>query len=239
LSGHASIGRQLIWRISGLFLLSLLLSAAIFLYEAWVHRIDTIDNSLRRAVAQLAATIERGAGSNQFRIPDATATSLAPLEIPSLRYAVIDRSSGAIAEGSSTSLLQELDTDAAGQPQGGFDFRDASGQIDRGYVMHVHEKDFSLTVLASSATLSLADTIAWMQDEILHELLPVLAPLFIGTLLVAPFTIRRALRPLGRLSAEAGLIEPSRTDVRLQETGVPVEILPLVRAINTALQRID
>ena len=78
-----------------------------------------------------------------------------------------------------------------------------------------------------------------MQDETLSELAPVLAPLFIGILLVAPFTIRRALRPLGRLSAEAALIEPSRTDVRLQETGVPSEILPLVRAINTALQRID
>jgi signal transduction histidine kinase len=80
---------------------------------------------------------------------------------------------------------------------------------------------------------------AWMQDETLSELAPVLAPLFIGTMLVAPFTIRRSLRSLGRLSAEAALIEPSRTDVRLEESGVPQEILPLVRTINTALQRID
>jgi len=152
---------------------------------------------------------------------------------------VIDPRSGAVADGSSTSLLRELGGDAAGRPEGGFDFRDATGRTDRGYAMRVSRKDVSLVVLASSATLSLADTLTWMQDETLSELAPVLAPLFIGVLLVAPFTIRRALRPLGRLSAEAALIEPSRTDVRLQEMGVPAEILPLVRAINTALQRID
>ena len=125
LSGHASIGRQLIWRLSALFLLSLLLSAAIFLYEAWVNRIDTLDKSLRGAAAQLAATVERGPGAGQLRISDAAATGLAPVELPSLRYAVIDRGSGAVADGSSTSLLQELGADAAGRPEGGFDFRDA------------------------------------------------------------------------------------------------------------------
>jgi signal transduction histidine kinase len=239
LSGHASIGRQLIWRLSILFLLSLLLSAAIFLHEAWVNRIENLDRSLRGAAAQLAASVERGPGPGQLRISDAAATALAPVEIPSLRYAVIDQNSGTVADGSSTSLLQELGTDAAGRPAGGFDFRDATGRIDRGYVMRMRAKGVSLTVLVSGATLSLADTIAWMQDETLRELAPVLAPLFIGILLVAPFTIRRALRPLGRLAAEAALIEPSHTDVRLQETGVPFEILPLVHAINTALQRID
>ena len=35
------------------------------------------------------------------------------------------------------------------------------------------------------------------------------------------------------------MIEPARTDVRLEEHGVPSEILPLVRKINEALARID
>ena len=63
--------------------------------------------------------------------------------------------------------------------------------------------------------------------------------MFVGTLLVAPLTIRRSLRPLGRLSAQAALIEPDRTDVRLNEDGIPSEILPLVEKINEALARID
>ena len=145
-----------------------------------------------------------------------------------------------MADGSSASLLQELaEGKNGGFPEGGFDFRDSSGRQDRGYVITETKQGRALRVLVSSATLSFGDTIAWMQDETLSELAPVLAPLFIGILLVAPFTIRRSLRPIDRLSAEAALIEPSRTDVRLEEAGVPMEILPLVRTINTALGRID
>ena len=239
MSGHPSIRRQLIWRLSVLFLLSLVLSSAIFLYQAWINRIDNLDRTLRSAATTLGATVELG-GPGQFRIPDTASAALAPVEIPSLRYAVVDPRTGGMADGSSASLLQELaGGDTGGWPDGGFDFRDSSGRQDRGYVMTETRRGASLRVLVSSATLSFGDTIAWMQDETLSELAPVLAPLFIGILLVAPFTIRRSLRPIDRLSAEAALVEPSRTDVRLEEAGVPSEILPLVRTINTALGRID
>jgi two-component system sensor histidine kinase TctE len=240
LSARPSIRRQLIWRLSGLFLLSLVLSSAIFLYQAWVNRIDNLDRSLRGAAAELVAGVELGAGPGQFRISDATAAALAPAEIASLRYAVIDEKTGAVADGSSASLAQEMGHAIGGRPADtGFDFLDAVGGKDRGYVSRVSKGGASLAILVSSTTLSLADTLAWMQDETLSELLPVLTPLFLGTLLVAPFTIRRSLRPLARLSAEAALIEPSRTDIRLAEAGVPSEILPLVSTINKALARID
>jgi len=236
-SVHPSIRRQLIWRLSALFLLSLILSSAIFLYQAWVNRTATLDRSLRDAALQLTTDLE--VAQDRPRIQDIAAANLAPAEIRSLRYAVIDRRSGTTAEGSSPGLVRELGGSLVSLPDGGFDFRDAAGRVDRGYLVHMSKAGIPIAVIISSATLSLADTIAWMQDEISSELAPVLAPLFIGTVLVAPFTIRRSLRPLARLSAEAALIEPSRTDVRLAENGVPAEILPLVRTINTAMQRID
>lgn len=239
MSGHPSIRRQLIWRLSVLFLLSLVLSSAIFLYQAWINWIDNLDKTLRSAATTLGATVELGM-PGQFRIPDTASAALAPIEIPALRYAVLDPRTGAVADGSSASLLQELaGVNTGGRSDGGFDFRDSSGRQDRGYVVTETRQGASLRVLVSSATLSFGDIIAWMQDETLSELAPVLAPLFVGTLLVAPFTIRRSLRPIDRLSADAALIEPSRTDVRLEEAGVPSEILPLVRTINTALGRID
>ncbi len=234
---HPSLRRQLIWRLSTLFVLSLILSSAIFLYEAWINRIANLDRSLHGAATQLATDVELVQG--QLRIQDVAAANLAPAEIPSLRYAVIDTRSGSVSEGSSPGLLQELQAMLAGLPDGGFDFRDATGRLDRGYLIHMNKSGIPIAVIASSATLSLADTLGWMLDETLNELAPVLIPLFIGTVLVAPFTIRRSLKSLDRLSREAALIEPSRTDVRLEETGVPEEILPLVRTINTALQRID
>ena len=238
-SKPASIGRQLILRLSILFLLSLVLSAAIFLYQSWVNRIDTLDKILRSAAVQLGSMVERVPEAGGLRIPDAAATALAPLELPSLRYAAVASDSRTVADGSSPTLFGELGADAVNGRTGGFNFSDAEGRGDRAYVMRVKRADTSFTVVVSSATLSLADTLAWMQDETLSELLPVLAPLFIGTLLMAPLTIRRALKPLDRLSSEAALIEPSRTDVRLNEAGVPIEILPLVHAVNTALERID
>jgi signal transduction histidine kinase len=50
---------------------------------------------------------------------------------------------------------------------------------------------------------------------------------------------RRAIRPLHQASNEATSISPSRTDIRLSEDNIASEILPLVRAINQALERLD
>jgi signal transduction histidine kinase len=211
-----------------------------FFYQSWINRNGKLDKSLRNAATELGAAVELGPLPGQFRIPDSAAAALAPAEIASLRYAVIEQDTGAVADRSSASLLHELRGRAAGSgPLGGFNFYDAEGKRDRGYAATVVKDGVHLRVLVSSATLNFAETLAWMQDEALNELVPVLAPLFIGTLLIAPFTIRHSLKPLDRLSAQAAMIEPTHTDLRLKETGIPSEILPLVGAFNSALARID
>lgn len=59
-------------------------------------------------------------------------------------------------------------------------------------------------------------------------------------LLAADIVIfRRALRPLVQASERAGSIGPSRTDIRLPVDGIPKEVLPLVRSINQALDRLE
>jgi signal transduction histidine kinase len=52
-------------------------------------------------------------------------------------------------------------------------------------------------------------------------------------------TVRRGLLPLEELSALAGTINPGSSDIRLPQSGVPQEILPLVAAVNSALDRLD
>ena len=64
-------------------------------------------------------------------------------------------------------------------------------------------------------------------------------PLLLVPLGVSLFIIRRSLEPVMALSAKAAAIGPASTDVRLPEHGVPIEILPLVQAINQALNRLD
>ena len=50
---------------------------------------------------------------------------------------------------------------------------------------------------------------------------------------------RRALRPLLKASEKAKEITPKRTDVRLSPQDIPSEILPLVQAVNQALDRLE
>lgn len=57
--------------------------------------------------------------------------------------------------------------------------------------------------------------------------------------LVTPFVVRRALRGLDKTAAEARGIDIDRSGARLSTEAVPIEILPLVRTINDALERLD
>ena len=64
-------------------------------------------------------------------------------------------------------------------------------------------------------------------------------PFVLALLAVSAWTVRRTLAPLRGLSALAAGINPGRSETRLPQAGVPDEIVPLVRAVNTALDRLD
>lgn len=83
------------------------------------------------------------------------------------------------------------------------------------------------------------DAGAWLWTEITTEVLPMLAPLLIGTLLVVVVVVRVTLRPLRTLSAQANAIHPETSESRLGLDGVPEEIVPVVRSVNRAFDRID
>lgn len=65
------------------------------------------------------------------------------------------------------------------------------------------------------------------------------APFLLLLLGVSILTIRGAVAPLRALSRQAETIGPAATDIRLPYHGVPREILPLVQAVNNALDRLD
>jgi signal transduction histidine kinase len=58
-------------------------------------------------------------------------------------------------------------------------------------------------------------------------------------LLLAAFSVRRSLLPLRKASAQASAIGPGSIALRLSEAGVPSEALPLVIAVNHALDRLE
>ena len=65
------------------------------------------------------------------------------------------------------------------------------------------------------------------------------APILFLLLVIDVAIIRRAVRPVIAASNLAERIGPLRTDLRLPETGMPLEVQPLVHAVNQALDRLD
>jgi signal transduction histidine kinase len=67
----------------------------------------------------------------------------------------------------------------------------------------------------------------------------VTAPILLLLLVIDVVIFRRAMKPIVAASALAEEIGPARTELRLPETDMPREALPLIRAINHALDRLD
>ena len=64
-------------------------------------------------------------------------------------------------------------------------------------------------------------------------------PMLLFLLAIDIMIFRRALRPLLNASEMAKKINPNRTDIRLPPEEIPKEILPLVQAVNQALDRLE
>ncbi|KQT42822.1 hypothetical protein ASG47_18055 [Devosia sp. Leaf420] len=60
-----------------------------------------------------------------------------------------------------------------------------------------------------------------------------------ATVLTIPSLIQRSLRGTEKIAQDAALIDIGQSDVRLSYEDVPTELIPLVRAFNEALDRLD
>ena len=64
-------------------------------------------------------------------------------------------------------------------------------------------------------------------------------PILLLLLAIDIAIVRRALRPVLKASETAQTISPARTEVRLPTAEIPREVLPLVNAVNQALDRLE
>ena len=111
-------------------------------------------------------------------------------------------------------------------------------------------RDYSgVSIRLDSAAGPLSVTVAEASggDQLVHSILRefvfdiawYVPPFVAGALLLAAFSVRRSLRPLRAASAQASAIGPESIALRLPETDVPTEALPLVIAVNRALDRLE
>jgi signal transduction histidine kinase len=80
-------------------------------------------------------------------------------------------------------------------------------------------------------------------DDIVAEFFPrvswITLPILLLLLMIDILIFRRALSPVLEASQTARTISPTRTEVRLPTEGMPREIVPLVKAVNQALERLE
>jgi signal transduction histidine kinase len=80
-------------------------------------------------------------------------------------------------------------------------------------------------------------------DDVVASFFPRVAwitfPILLLLLLIDILIFRRALDPVRVASTTAAAIGPQRTEVRLPEQAMPAEIVPLVHAVNQALDRLE
>ncbi|MBY8821945.1 sensor histidine kinase [Sphingomonas colocasiae] len=92
------------------------------------------------------------------------------------------------------------------------------------------------TVLGEGRLFSLTFVVLFLSNLLM---IPILALLAVITVIAIPWIVSRAFAGMATVAREAELIDTDRRGYRLAEENIPAEVIPLVRAINGALHRLD
>lgn len=233
-----SLMRRITIRLS-LIALAAALVAHGLLYWRYVSEVGSLrDRSLQGQVEDIAAHLRPGAdGRPELLLPDSIIEDYADAE-GRFRFSV-RTTDGAVIAGSAAATLPNPRADGERPGRTAFYRHDDRGRVLYGATQVVTVGGVPVRVQVEQDEEH-EDVLV---DSILEELftdggwavLPFLAVMLLASLL----TVRETLAPLKKLSSMAADIGPAATDVRLPTAGVPREILPLVDAVNSALNRLD
>lgn len=102
------------------------------------------------------------------------------------------------------------------------------------------------TVAGQRAWIEVAEDMSHrdvLTDDVVANFFPKVAwitlPILLVVLIIDAEIVRRSFRPVLLASRQASGIGPRRTDIRLPLDSIPSEILPLVEAVNQALDRLE
>ncbi|MCC7049545.1 MAG: HAMP domain-containing protein [Alphaproteobacteria bacterium] len=236
-----SLARRLLSRLLIVFALAFAGSCALFLTLAWEQATIEIHGDLGEMVDALADSL-RVAPDGQPVLEPAPALRK-KLAQKGVAHVVIDVTRGRVLAGSATPIAPLLPSLAADGPtRMAFALNGTPNKPKSalsGFLVERTTPAGRIRIAVAAQERHTWPFLAWAVDELVDEVLPVGVPLFFTTLIVAAVTIRHTLRPVARLSDQAGAITPRTTGLRLEARKVPSEVLPLVQAFNAALERLD
>ena len=238
---HApSLARRLLSRLLIVFALAFAGSCALYLTLAWEQATIEIGRDWGELADRLAASVKTGPDGGLVVAPDADLAKR--LRGKRLRHVVVEAATGRVIEGSTPSIAPMLPTVPHGVRRMAFAVAAVADDPKSSLAGFVVERTDLKPPVRVAVVIEERHTwpfIAWAVDELIAEVLPIGIPLFFTTLIVTAVTIRRTLRPVARLSDQAGAITPRTTGRRLEARKVPQEVQPLVHAFNAALERLD
>jgi signal transduction histidine kinase len=201
---------------------------------------STANDLHHRALRDYAGTIA------QYLTPRQDGWTLAlPAGLRELYSQSYGRQSYAVLDGNGRVLFSSLENGAAIFPD---DRRAAPEQF-----LETHQG--KAVIYGASIAETIAGKTVWIQvaqdlahrdvliDDIVADFFPrvgwITLPILLLLLMIDIVIVRRAMRPVLQASDTAATIGPARTEVRLPTEGMPREILPLVKAVNQALERLE
>lgn len=235
-----SLEFQLAVRLAALYVVATIVAVAALLYQAYSTANSLGDLDLRRRATELAALVTLGEdGKPQLALPPKLASAYELLA--ETFFFAVRSSDGAIIAASDSQVHALVSSWPAAGDEPNYFRLEQFGRTEQKY--------HGLTMKVDSRAGPLSVTVARAADEseLIHSVLREFVfdiawtiPLIVGaTLAIGVFAIRRGLNPLRQVSAQAAAIDPSRISVRLPEKNLPTEVLPLVEAVNLALDRLE
>ena len=232
-----SLERRLIWRLALLYLVTALLTIAAYGVNSLANRDLGAPERFQALADEIAAAVVRqGDGAPRLTLSPELQKRLQA--IPDFQMAVTSLDSGRPVEGSSPWLAARLDPMAAAVTRAEFTL-EAGEKRWHGLMVNVPAPGAPLRVAMIYARPAIADTLHWVAGELAEDVLPVMVPVMLLSLLIGIATVRSTVAPIRRLSAELAAVGPRMVEVCLAEDGVPEEVLPMVRAVNRTLARLD
>jgi signal transduction histidine kinase len=236
-----SLQARLAWRLGLVLFASMVLVAGVAAHYTW-RAIDNLDDvNLQIQAEQVARHVRLERGQPVLQLPPELDRAYHEAGDGYL-YAVMN-ASGEMLIASSQKARDTFNTVPrerlkAGEPIFRLYGSEGHGTPYFAYIVRVPVARELLVVVAQgyihedvyidSLMKEFAEHIGWTLPIIL-----------LAALLISVWTIRGSLRPIKDLSARALMIGPETRDLRLPTGEVAVEILPLINAINSALDRLE
>jgi signal transduction histidine kinase len=234
-----SLQLQLALRLAALYVAATAIVVAVLIYQAYSTADTLTDEDLNRRAEEIAGfvTINDG-GEPRLDLPPKLAATYGASAGTFLF--VVRGADGRIIDASYPEIRDLVSGWPAGAQPSYFNL-ERFGRAEQNYYGFTKKIDSRIGPL--SVTVARAADANEFVHSVLREFVFDIAwiiPIVVGaTLLIGVLGIRRGLRPLRQASERAAAIDPGSISVRLPEQDLPVEVRPLVEAMNRALDRLE